>query len=394
MANKFSVSYIMNRNGKNFIYKIINKNVIENFILTRKQYDRFQIYLGYISKDKDRLWNAKKADSELLQAIKNGESIDKMANRLMRVTDMNRNSAIRNARTIITSAENSGRIDSMQELECQGVIIEKEWSATYDRKTRDAHQHLDGQKVEVNEPFKSILGDIMYPGDMSANPANVYNCRCTMYQNVIGFEPSENYNVYVYDKEETGKNYYIDKKFSTYEVNTYDNKTIYLDIPLEYGGFDKGLDEETRKKIQYFEYKYLSKGGGLEWGMSIERDKENFAQGDRIEVSIKPGDIVTHIHPRRDGILGGNFSIADMEFFTNYDNIKTFRAVAKEGTYSITKGENFDAEKFRNAFIESENSLREQTFSSTNNLFISSHNWLIQNAKKYGYTYSLEARGS
>lgn len=39
----------------------------------------------------------------------------------------------------------------------------------------------------MDKPFESELGDIMYPGDPSADPANVYNCRCTIAARVIGF---------------------------------------------------------------------------------------------------------------------------------------------------------------------------------------------------------------
>jgi len=39
----------------------------------------------------------------------------------------------------------------------------------------------------VDKPFRSELGDIMYPGDPAAHPANVYNCRCTLGSKIIGF---------------------------------------------------------------------------------------------------------------------------------------------------------------------------------------------------------------
>jgi len=32
----------------------------------------------------------------------------------------------------------------------------------------------------VDKPFQSELGPIMFPGDPSADPGNVYNCRCTL----------------------------------------------------------------------------------------------------------------------------------------------------------------------------------------------------------------------
>ena len=47
---------------------------------------------------------------------------------------------------------------------------------------------LDGQLADVDKPFESELGDIMFPGDPEAHPANVYNCRCTVAAKVLGFE--------------------------------------------------------------------------------------------------------------------------------------------------------------------------------------------------------------
>ena len=95
-----------NRNGIFKIYKIADKNTVSKIKRART------IKLPYKKLDipKDQLWNAKKVNSEMLQAIKSGESIDKISDRLMRVTDMNRNSAIRNARTMTTAFENMGRI--------------------------------------------------------------------------------------------------------------------------------------------------------------------------------------------------------------------------------------------------------------------------------------------
>ena len=61
-----------------------------------------------------------------------------------------------------------------------GIEVKKKWLATLDNRTRDAHAYLDGEEAEVDEPFHSILGNIMYPGDPNADPANVYNCRCTL----------------------------------------------------------------------------------------------------------------------------------------------------------------------------------------------------------------------
>lgn len=137
---------------------------------------------------KDIAWSTKKINAEVLQGIIQGESVRDIAKRLGNVTDMEKNAAVRNARTMITGAQNKGRLDSYARAEADGIILQKRWIATNDGRTRHWHNELDGQERNTGEPFENSVGEIMYPGDPSAHPANVYNCRCTMAARVIGFK--------------------------------------------------------------------------------------------------------------------------------------------------------------------------------------------------------------
>lgn len=136
----------------------------------------------------DKKWNTKKMNSEVLQGILQGDSMDKIAKRMRTVTDMNATSAIRNARTMVTGAENSGRLDGMRKAEEDGIELKKRWVATMDSRTRHWHAELDGVQVDIDEPFENEFGKIMFPGDPSADGANVYNCRCSLGYKVIGFK--------------------------------------------------------------------------------------------------------------------------------------------------------------------------------------------------------------
>lgn len=137
---------------------------------------------------KDMEWNTKKINAELLQGINNGESIDKIAKRLERVTDMNEATAIRNARTMVTSFENLGRFDSLKDCERRGINIDKKWLNTHDEKTRDTHRDypngVGGEVVALNQTFSNGLN---YPGDPSGSPSEVYNCRCSLDHIIKGF---------------------------------------------------------------------------------------------------------------------------------------------------------------------------------------------------------------
>jgi uncharacterized protein with gpF-like domain len=107
----------------------------------------------------------------------------KIANELMTgITTMNRDSAVRAARTGITAAQNAGRLDSYIAAEKMGIQIKRRWMCTKDARTRLSHGMADGQiVVGTKQPF--IVGGykMMFPGDKSLNAPGheIYNCRCT-----------------------------------------------------------------------------------------------------------------------------------------------------------------------------------------------------------------------
>lgn len=131
----------------------------------------------------DERWNRQHIQSQMLQGILQGESINKMANRLANVTTMDKNASIRNARTYTTSVENKAKMDRYSEAEEMGIDIVKEWMATLDERTRESHRELDGEQVATDEPFSNGL---MYPADPSGDPAEVYNCRCRIVSRIKG----------------------------------------------------------------------------------------------------------------------------------------------------------------------------------------------------------------
>lgn len=139
----------------------------------------------------EQQWNRTLINRQIGVGIIAGEGILAIADRLRRSASMSRNQSLTHARTAMTGAQNAGRIESYHRAEKMGIKLEKEWLATLDTHTRRSHAELDGQHVPVDEPFQSILGEIMYPGDPSAHPANVYNCRCTLISRLIDY-PAQN----------------------------------------------------------------------------------------------------------------------------------------------------------------------------------------------------------
>ena len=189
MPKIYTVNYnaFKDQKIKGYSFSLVNERAVKE--LATK--DKTLLPRKKIDIPKDIKWNEKNINSQMLQGILQGESIPDMAKRLMNVTDMNRVSAVRNARTMTTAAENKGRNDSYKKATEDGVIMKRIWVATLDERTRAWHADLDGVEVDVDEPWENEYGSIEYPGDPSADPGNVYNCRCAMRVDVKGFKWDE-----------------------------------------------------------------------------------------------------------------------------------------------------------------------------------------------------------
>lgn len=134
-----------------------------------------------INQPKDYKWNEKKLNRQVNLGIIEGESLDKIANRLCdALSTQNFNHMRTFARTAMTGAQNAGRDLSLQAAADKGIALKKEWMCTLDGHTRTNHRLLDGQKKPLNKPFEVDGMKIRYPGDPEAHPSMVYNCRCTM----------------------------------------------------------------------------------------------------------------------------------------------------------------------------------------------------------------------
>lgn len=123
----------------------------------------------------DKKWNQQNLQSAVMQSILQGESVDELASRLASVSDMNQSSAVRNAKTMVTSAQNGGRQNSYERAESMGIELQKCWLATLDGHTRYSHRQMDGKTVGIHEKFPNGLE---FPGDPRGAPEEVYNCRC------------------------------------------------------------------------------------------------------------------------------------------------------------------------------------------------------------------------
>ena len=167
-----------------YSFALVDADTVKNLATT----DKSLLPYKQLDEKKDVRWNVKKINAEVLQGIVQGEPMGRIASRLSKVTSMNETAAIRNARTMVTGAENKGRQDSYARATDDGIILQKEWISTNDSRTRHSHAALDGSIVDQDKKFDNGL---MYPGDPSGRPEETWNCRCTVAAVVKGFKKAQ-----------------------------------------------------------------------------------------------------------------------------------------------------------------------------------------------------------
>lgn len=237
-----------------YSFTLLDADTVRNLAVT----DTSLLPYKEIDPAKDIPWNMKKINAETLQGILQGESMDKIAKRLRNVQEMNKTQAIRSARTIVTGAENKGRQDSYARAEADGIILQKEWlSSDQPGRTRDWHMPsaFTSLVVDQDKPFENSLGKIMFPGDPSADGANVWNCRCSMAAVVKGFKKAQVQKAMAEKQAET---------YSTFADGEQANKFFGERPPRSLRRENRGEYDRLRE-----EYRQSSFGSWYE-GLSVE----------------------------------------------------------------------------------------------------------------------------
>lgn len=191
--NRNYAAYTIERQlGRNVGFDLWDEQTVKRLIVERPDLMPYYPPARAVKRGIDLAYGRRQITAQVTSGILQGESIKHLADRLQtNIPNMNRTSAIRAARTAVTGAQNAGRMDSYAAAEGMGIKLKKRWLSTLDNRTRHAHALLDGQTQPNDKPFHSILGDIMFPCDPSAAPANIYNCRCTLIAEVEGVDMSD-----------------------------------------------------------------------------------------------------------------------------------------------------------------------------------------------------------
>lgn len=288
-----------NQEISGYAFTLVNEQAVKNLATENKSL----LPSKKLDIPKDKKWNIKSINSQVLQGILQGESIPKIANRLQNVVDMNRNSAIRNARTMTTGAENKGRRDSFKKAQDDGVIMSQMWVATHGGRTRDWHADLDGKEVKIGEPWENAYGKIMYPGDPSAHPANVYNCRCAIRAVVKGF---------TWNRQEQSK--YTD--IVNHAVDTANSLPIVkknTDASINKVALSRGISNEEAKNI-------------------LDKSVSDIVNNSEVGVSITKDNLMTAINE-------GSFKSVYETGTSKYNKNTKFRSEAEKMMFDISEND-------------------------------------------------------
>lgn len=165
-------------------FTVMNKQVIKSILADETN----PFALLAIDELKDKVSIHKALKRELFTGILAGESINKIAQRIGKIVEADKNRALKIARTETTRVQNAARFDTMKHAEKQGLKILKSWVATGDARTRKSHLAINGETVPLHEEFSNGL---QFPADTGGHASEVINCRCTMITEFADLEKTK-----------------------------------------------------------------------------------------------------------------------------------------------------------------------------------------------------------
>lgn len=146
-----------------------------------------KVFSKRLYKHRDRL--AKETTNALLDTARKGKSYAVAAKQINELTEASYKRALRIARTEGGRVQSTAKQRSYVEAKKKGVDLKKKWLSTLDSKTRDTHQGLDGQVVEIEDKFVSPNGHKADGPRLFGVASEDIHCRCTTITEVNGISP-------------------------------------------------------------------------------------------------------------------------------------------------------------------------------------------------------------
>lgn len=114
----------------------------------------------------------------ITRGIASGQMYDEIAQNMSNASGIPKRRAMTITRTEAGRVQEQATMDAARGAKEKGAEVVKQWCSILDGKTRDSHRQLDGQVLEVEEPFSIGHKKAMQPHDFG-DPAEDCNCRCT-----------------------------------------------------------------------------------------------------------------------------------------------------------------------------------------------------------------------
>lgn len=159
---------------------LVNSEVLKNIVID----NLVEFPAPKVERTKAIVWSQKAINRQISQGIIQGESMDEIAERLGKVSDMTGNQTIATARTCVTSAENQGRNDRFNNdrdrFKKYGISVKKVWSTRLDGRERPSHKKINMTAANKKGFFANGL---RYPGDLEhGSYGDWMNCRCSLLE--------------------------------------------------------------------------------------------------------------------------------------------------------------------------------------------------------------------
>ena len=134
-----------------YSYNIVDENTVRELAMS----DTSLLPYKEIDPAKDIAWNVRQMKSEVLQGILQGENMQTIAKRLSNVIGMNENSAVRNARTMVTAAEN--RADKTVFIKQKKMALSlKSIGFAFTARGREKHTPPQETIIQSQNPFRKV----------------------------------------------------------------------------------------------------------------------------------------------------------------------------------------------------------------------------------------------
>lgn len=399
--NRNYAAYTIERVAGDIGFNFWDEQTVRRLIVERPDLMPYYPKKQALKRGIDLAYGKKQITKSMTSSILQGKSLKGMADDLQkRIPTMNRDSAIRTARTAVTGAQNAGRMDSYAAAEKMGIKLKREWVATLDGRTRHAHAMLDGQRAEIDKPFKIDGYEIMYPGDASAPGYLVYNCRCTLVADVEGVDTSDALRR-TRDGLIPDMTYAQWKDFKTASHSSIiraSNSWKVIADPITQATIDgipkivpQGFTNEMADRLQEAYQEILTEAMeqedtqtevGAVFNTRMERITEvTVGKSNQIDLRL-PNEPYISIHSHPDSLV---FSAKDLQMFAANLNMQMMSVVGHDGTiYILQRTDDYDGFLFLKDFLEVQTRLERLAEENKPNEYVSEITSFLERSKNYG----------